>query len=163
MKLVVLGSGTSVPHPERASAGFWLETKAGTILLDCSADAPHRMAQEQLDWTNLDAIWISHLHLDHCAGLAPLLFGIKWAPGINERRKPLQIFGCQGITHLLNAINEAHNYKLFEQPFAVELHEFRPTEHACPVEMLAGIQAQIISTPHRPESLALKLKEPDGP
>jgi len=28
------------------------------------------MAQERVDWPNLDVIWISHLHLDHCGGLA---------------------------------------------------------------------------------------------
>ena len=37
MQLVVLGSGTSVFHPRRASAGFWLQTTGGSILLDCSA------------------------------------------------------------------------------------------------------------------------------
>src|SRR2546421_255498 len=118
MQLIVLGSGTAVFHPQRAAAGFWLETETGSILLDCSADAPHRMAQENLDWPNLDAIWISHLHLDHCAGLAPFLFGIKWAAGIDERKQPLRIFGCQGIEKLLKAIDDAHNYKLFDQELA---------------------------------------------
>lgn len=162
MKLVVLGSGTTVPHPRRASSAFWLETEAGTILLDCSAAAPHRMAQEQLDWMNLDAIWISHLHLDHCAGLAPLLAGIKWAPGINQRQKPLQIFGCEGVLKLLVAIDQAHNYKLFEQPFPLEFHEFPPAERPREVRMLPGLRAQVISTPHRAESLALRLTAPNG-
>jgi ribonuclease BN (tRNA processing enzyme) len=58
MKLTILGSGTSVPHPERASPAHWFETPNGTILLDISADAPHRMAQEALDWTQ------SRRHLD---------------------------------------------------------------------------------------------------
>src|SRR5260370_25904407 len=111
MKLVVLGSGTSVPHPHRASAAFWLETSAGSVLLDCSADAAHRMAQENLDWPNLDAIWISHLHLDHCGGLAPLLFGLKWAPQTQARQKPLQIFGWVGIEKLLRATDESNNYR----------------------------------------------------
>lgn len=162
MKLVVLGSGTSVPHPRRAAAAFWLETASGSILLDCSADAPHRMAQENVDWMNLDAIWISHLHLDHCAGLAPLLFGMKWAPGINRRQKPLKIFGCEGVTRLLQAIDESSNYKLFEQPFPLEFHEFAPTEKPRTVEMPAGLGAQIISTPHRQESLAIRLTDADG-
>jgi ribonuclease BN (tRNA processing enzyme) len=162
MKLVVLGSGTSVPHPRRASSAFWLETSSGSLLLDCSADAPHRMAQENLDWMNLDAIWISHLHLDHCAGLAPLLFGIKWGRGINRRRKPLKIFGCEGITKLLKATDESSNYKLFEQPFPLEFHEFAPTEEPRQIEILEGLGAQIISTPHRPESLAIRLTDADG-
>lgn len=85
MKLVVLGSGSSVPHPDRASSVFWLETAAGSLLLDCSCDAAHRMAEENLDWANLDAIWISHLHLDHCGGLAALLFGLKHALRLHKR------------------------------------------------------------------------------
>lgn len=159
MQLVVLGSGTSVFHPHRASAGFWLQTNAGSILLDCSADAPHRMAAENLDWINLDAIWISHLHLDHCAGLAQFLFGIKWAKGIEQRQKPLRIFGCQGIEKLLKAIDESHSYKLFEQPFAIEIHEIEPSDTVTQINLLPGLQIETVSTPHRAESLAIRLTE----
>jgi ribonuclease BN (tRNA processing enzyme) len=162
MQLIVLGSGTSVFHPQRASAGFWLQTNSGSILLDCSADAPHRMAQENLDWRNLDAIWISHLHLDHCAGLPPFLFGIKWAPGIVDRKKPLRITGCEGIEKLLKAIDDAHNYKLFEQNFAIEIHEFEPAEEHHTFDLPGGLTAEIISTPHRAESLAIRLTDQTG-
>jgi len=159
MHLVVLGSGTSVLHPRRASAGFWLQTEAASILLDCSADAPHRMAQENLDWLNLDAIWISHLHLDHCAGLAPFLFGIKWATGIEQRRKALKVFGCEGITKLLKAIDEAHHYKLFEQPFPIEINEIHPSESPTSLDLHEGLKVETISTPHRAESLAIRVSD----
>ena len=69
-----------MPHPHRATPAFWLETSKGTVVLDFGADAPHRMAQENLDWPGLDSIWISHFHLDHMGGLTPFLFGVKWAP-----------------------------------------------------------------------------------
>jgi ribonuclease BN (tRNA processing enzyme) len=159
MQLVVLGSGTSVFHPQRAAAAFWLQTGAGSLLLDCSADAPHRMAAENLDWMNLDAIWISHLHLDHCAGLAPFLFGIKWAQGIEHRHKPLRIFGCQGIEKLLKAIDESHHYKLFEQPFPIEIHEIAPHDQVTPYDLLPGIDIATMSTPHRAESLAIRISD----
>ena len=162
MQLVVLGSGTSVFHPRRASAGFWLQTEAGSILLDCSADAPHRMAEENLDWPNLDAIWISHLHLDHCGGLTPFLFGIKWAPGIGHRRKPLRIIGCQGVEKLARAIDDSHAYKLFEQAFPLEFHEITATDEPKNIELIEGLPAQTISTPHRPESLALRITDTNG-
>jgi ribonuclease BN (tRNA processing enzyme) len=156
VKLVVLGSGTSVPHPERASAAFWLETETGSVLLDCSADAPHRMAAENLDWPNLDAVWISHLHLDHCGGLAPLLFGLKWAPQTQARTKPLKIYGCTGLARLLKAIDDANSYKLFELPFPIELEEVKDQTG---FRLLSDLDAQTFATPHTRESLALRLRD----
>ena len=155
MLLVVLGSGTSVPHPQRASAAFWLETDGGSMLLDCGADAMHRMAQEHLDWANLDAIWISHLHLDHCGGLASLLFGMKHSSQTQSRRKPLRVFSCGGIGRLLKAIDEANNYRLFKQPFPVEMHEFSDSGKA--FSPFAGVRSETFKTPHTRESLALRL------
>src|SRR4028119_366959 len=128
MKFIVLGSGTSVPHPHRSSSGYWVETANGSILLDCSASAIHRMAQEKLDWANLDAIWISHFHLDHVGGLAPFLFGSRNAPAMRARRKPLQIFGAKGLKKLLAAFDRANEYKLFRQPFPLEIEEVEPLE-----------------------------------
>lgn len=159
MNLVVLGSGTSVPHPERASAGFWLETEAGSLLLDCGADAAHRLAEENLDWPNLDAIWVSHLHLDHCGGLASFLFGTKHAPQTQGRRKPLTIVGCRGITKLLSAIDDANNYGLFDQPFPVELREITA---AGEFEILSDLRANFFSTRHTEESLAIRLTDHSG-
>src|SRR5215216_139330 len=126
MNLVVLGSGTSVPHPQRASSAHWLETSRGTILLDASAAAVHRMAQERLDWVNLDAVWISHFHLDHVGGLAPFLFGTKYAPQTQGRRKPLTVYGPRGLEKLFRAFDAANDYGLARQPFPLELREVAP-------------------------------------
>lgn len=117
------------------------------------------MAQEHVDWPNLDAIWISHLHLDHCGGLASLLFGLKWAPQSQERQKPLKIFGCQGIGKLLTAIDESNNYRLFEQRFPIELNE---VSGAAAFEMMPGLRAQTFPTPHTRESIALRLTDKYG-
>jgi ribonuclease BN (tRNA processing enzyme) len=156
MRLVVLGSGTAVPHPRRASASHWLEARGGTVLLDCSAPAIHRMAQEDCDWVNLDAIWISHFHLDHVGGLAPFLFGTKHAPQTRARRKPLTIFGARGLEKLFRAFDEANDYKLLSQPFPVRVREVAPgTEF----EIVTGLRAETFSTPHTRESLALRLTE----
>jgi ribonuclease Z len=159
MKLVVLGSGTSVPHPQRAAAAFWLETASGLILLDCGADATHRMAQEEVDWPNLDAIWISHLHLDHCGGLASFLFGLKWAPQTKDRQQPLRIAGCEGIGNLLKAIDESNNYGLFEQRFPIEVEE---VTGGADFGLMPGLRVQTASTPHTRESIALRLTESGG-
>jgi len=160
VKLVVLGSGTSVPHPERSSSAFWLETKAGSVLLDVGASAVHRIAQEGLGWVELDAIWISHFHLDHVGGLAPFLFGTKYAPQTQARRKPLTIFGPRGTNKLLRAFDRAGKYELLEQPFPLEVREIAPRAE---FEILPGLRARTLSTPHTRESVALRLTdEHDG-
>ena len=159
MLLVVLGSGTSVPHPQRSSSAHWLETGSGSLLLDPSATAMHRMAQENLDWVNLDAIWVSHFHLDHVGGLAPLLFGTKHAPQTQARRKPLLIYGGRGLKKLLRAFDEANNYGLLKQPFAVEIREVAPRSS---FELLPNLQAQTFSTLHTRESLAIRLTNERG-
>ena len=159
MKLTILGSGTSVPHPRRAASSYWLETSRGSLLLDISADAPHRMAQERLDWPNVDAIWISHFHLDHMGGLAPFLFGSRWAPQIQSRTKPLRIFGPNGLRRIIQAVNDSNNYKLFQQAFPVEVVEVGPGED---FEIIPGLVANTFSTPHTEDSLALRLKDEDS-
>ena len=155
MKFIVLGSGTSVPHPDRSSAGFWLETKTGSLLLDCSASAVHRMAQERLDWAKTDAIWISHFHLDHVGGLPAFLFGTKYAPETQERRKPLKIFGAKGLKKLIEAFDKANEYNLLKQPFPVEIIEVEPLEK---FPIFDELKAVCFDTPHTAESLAIHLR-----
>jgi len=156
MKLTILGSGTSTPHPQRASAAHWLETSKGTVLLDISADAPHRMAQEHLDWSNLDAIWISHFHLDHLGGLPAFLFASKWALQTQSRTKPLRVFGGQGLRKIVEAVSGSIDYRLLEQAFEVQIVEVAPNAD---FEVLRGLPATTLKTPHTSESLALRLKD----
>jgi ribonuclease BN (tRNA processing enzyme) len=159
MRLVVLGSGTSFPHPRRAASAHWIQTDAGAALLDISADAPTRMAEEHLDWSQLDAIWVSHFHLDHVGGLPPYLFGMRSSPVTQQRRKPLRIFGAAGLKKLLATIDQANNYRLFEQPFPLDIVEVEPGQN---FDLLPQLHATTFKTPHTPESLAIRLTEQGG-
>ena len=158
MKLVVLGSGSSIPHPKRSSSGYWLETTGGTLLLDCSASVASRMAANALDWPNLDAIWISHFHLDHCGGLAPFLAGTKHSAVMKQRTKPLKIFGPPGIKNLISGFSDVNNYRLLEQPFPVEVIEI---EEQNKFEILQNVEAVALKTPHTDESHAIHIRDAD--
>lgn len=158
MKLIILGSGSTIPHPTRSSSAYWLETSGGTILLDCSAPAPLRMAQEKLDWPNLDAIWISHFHLDHCGGVAPFLAGTKHAEAMKKREKPLRIFGAKGLKKLIDGFSQVNNYRLLEQPFPVEVVEIEELEK---FEIVPGVEAVAMKTPHTGESHAIHILDTD--
>ena len=159
MKLVVLGSGTANPHSKRSSSGFWLETESGNILMDLSASAVHRLAQEGLNWGNIDALWISHFHLDHCAGLAPFLFATRHAPETQGRTKPLRIFGAKGLKDLLNEFDRIADSKLLQQSFPVEVIE---TGHLEPFKILEDVTSISMSTPHTHDSYAIRITDNSG-
>ncbi len=110
------------------------------------------------DWPNLDAIWISHFHLDHVGGLAPFLAGTKHSDKMKKREKPLRIFGPVGIRSLLERFSDVNNYKLFEQPFPLEVVEIEPLEN---FEIVEGVAAAAMSTPHTDESCALHIRDAD--
>ena len=159
MKLVVLGSGTSVPHPRRSSSAYWVEAGGRTLLLDPSAASVHRMPQEDCDWAELDAVWVSHFHLDHVGGLAPFLFGTKYAPQTQKRTKPLHVYGGSGLKRLLEKFDGAYDYGLFRQPFPLEVREVSPRAE---FDVFDGLRAETFSTPHTRESLAVRLTETGG-
>ncbi|HZB44665.1 MAG TPA: ribonuclease Z [Pyrinomonadaceae bacterium] len=159
MKLVVLGSGTSVPHPRRSSSAYWVEAGGRTLLLDPSAACVHRMPQENCDWAGLDAVWVSHFHLDHVGGLAPFLFGTKYAPQTQKRTKPLHVYGGYGLKRLLEKFDGAYDYGLFRQPFPLEVREVSPRAE---FDVFDGLRAETFSTPHTRESLAVRLTETGG-
>ncbi|PYS99834.1 MAG: hypothetical protein DMF63_10080 [Acidobacteria bacterium] len=159
MELTVIGSGTAVPHPLRSSSGYWLQTANGKLLLDFSASALHRMAEENLEWWDLDAIWISHFHLDHCAGIAPFLFASIAAPIIRDRKKPLKFFGAPGLRRLMECFDDAGNGKLLNQHFPIEIIEI---DELNSFEIVEGVEAVAHSTPHTPDSHAIHLREKDS-
>lgn len=160
MKFILLGSGCSVPHSERTSSAYWIETQQEKkILLDCSASSIFRMAQENLDWYDLDSIWISHFHLDHFGGVMPFLFGTKWAPQTQNRKKTMRIFGPVGLEKRLQDFDSISNYDLFNQPFPLEIVEVEPLEE---FEISDGVVAVAYKTPHNQESLAISLCDSSG-
>ena len=114
------------------------------------------MVSAGLDWSNLDTIWISHFHLDHVGGLAPLLAGTKHAEEMNARKKPLRIFGPSGLGSLIDRFSDANNYGLLEQPFPVEIIEVEALE---PFEIVARVEATAMKTPHTDESLAIQVRD----
>lgn len=114
------------------------------------------MAQENLPWHELEAVWVSHFHLDHAGGLAPFLFGTKHAPETQGRTKPMRVYGPVGLRELLDGFSAANDYKLFSQPFPLEIVEVEPLE---PFEIVDGVEAVAMKTPHTPESLAIRFND----
>lgn len=84
MQLTVLGCRAGMPGEGQPSSGYLVDTGTTKILLDCGPGiATALSAYDQAE--SLDAVVISHMHVDHCHDLLPLgkslLFPLAHYPG----------------------------------------------------------------------------------
>jgi ribonuclease BN (tRNA processing enzyme) len=83
MKLTFIGTGT-LNSKEMFHSNALFETPDGKrMLLDCGADCRHALKATGLWWENIDAIYLSHLHGDHCGGLEQIGFARKFNPNLS--------------------------------------------------------------------------------
>jgi ribonuclease BN (tRNA processing enzyme) len=80
MRLRVVGCSPAWPNPGGAQSGYLVEADGRRMLLDCGPGVLPRLRQEQ-PWPRLDAIVITHFHLDHWGDLVPWAFGGLFGAG----------------------------------------------------------------------------------
>lgn len=74
MRLTVIGCSPAWPNPGQAHAGLLVEG-AGSVLLDCGPGVLSVLRARAAGWPHVDAIVLSHLHLDHCGDVIGWLWG----------------------------------------------------------------------------------------
>ena len=89
MRLNVIGSSPAWPNPGGAHSGYLLEGP-GRLLLDCGPGVLARLREESA-WPQVDAIAITHFHLDHCGDLVPWVWGSLAGPGAGLERPELWV------------------------------------------------------------------------
>jgi ribonuclease BN (tRNA processing enzyme) len=79
VRLTVIGCSPAWPNPGGAQSGYLVEGP-GRLLVDCGPGVLSRLREREA-WPRVDAIAISHLHLDHTADLVGWLWGTTMGPG----------------------------------------------------------------------------------
>ncbi len=136
MKVTLLGSGTSLPDPDRVQSGILVEVGNQTILFDVGSGTLHRLTQTQVDVTSIDAVFITHFHIDHCSDFIPLCQTL-WLSGY---RKTLKLFGPPAMREWARGVLEVA-FPYLRGKIRIELLELeeRETVYLGPVAISTSI------------------------
>ncbi|GGM53932.1 ribonuclease BN (tRNA processing enzyme) [Halarchaeum rubridurum] len=106
MRATVLGTGSALPDGERAQSGLLVRDGATRILVDCGSGVLERLARTETGVTGLDAVCLTHGHVDHVSDLLPLLKA-RW---LADCADALPVVGPPGTTELVDGLLDVHDY-----------------------------------------------------
>ncbi len=126
MKLTVIGSSPAWPNPGGAHSGYLLESREGErLLLDCGPGVLSRLRAAE-EWPRVDAIAITHFHLDHWGDLVPWVWGSMYRATNGKVARPTLWVYEGGREHLEGLGTRLGFPDMFERVF--ELREYRDGE-----------------------------------
>ena len=116
-RVILLGTGTPNPEPERMGPSVAIVSGARAYLVDCGPGVVRRAAQSGIEMAQLTRVFVTHLHSDHTAGYPDLIL----TPPNAGRIDPLQAYGPPGL-HAMTA----HILEAWKQDLAIRLHGGQP-------------------------------------
>lgn len=166
MRITVLGKSPSWQDAGGACSGFLLQDGATNVLLDCGNGVFGKLRQH-LDYTEIDAVLISHLHADHILDLVPFSYALTYAPkqqpvpvhtwpGTDTPARP-RLIAPPGASRLFRrVVGSWGNDDLIENAFRIE--EYGPGDT---VEV-GEIRASFHPVPHFIDTFAINVTAADG-
>ena len=94
MELRVLGKSPAWQDAGGACSGYLVVGEGTRLLLDCGSGVFGKL-RAVVDYAEVDAVVISHLHADHILDLVPFASGLVYAP----RHQPVPVDGHPGTDH----------------------------------------------------------------
>ncbi len=101
-KVHILGCGSAIPTAQHYPSSQVVELRGKLFMIDCGEGTQRQFRLQKLNFQRLVAIFISHLHGDHCFGLIGLISTL----GLLGRTGDLQIIGTKGLKNFLEPFLE---------------------------------------------------------
>jgi ribonuclease BN (tRNA processing enzyme) len=79
VKLTVLGASGTYPRPGGATNGFLVREKGTCLVLDLGNGCLSNLLKD-VDPGGLDAVVVTHMHIDHFGDLYPLFYALRFDP-----------------------------------------------------------------------------------
>lgn len=91
MQVTVLGKSPSWQDVDGACSGYLVTEGTTTLLLDCG-NGVFGQLRKVVDYVDVDAVAVSHMHADHCIDLFPYAYALTYTP----RQQPVPVAGHPG-------------------------------------------------------------------
>lgn len=155
MEILFLGTSSGTPTRQRNMSGVALRLRGVRqwVLVDCAEGTQHRILRTPLSLMSLRAVFITHMHGDHCYGLPGLLA----SAGLLNRSEPLTIVGPPPLRGMIEAIMAASELTL---PYPVTFLTPHDLEDASLLqEALPDLAVEATALSHRIPSWAYGFTE----
>lgn len=119
----ILGCGSALPTPRHNASSQIVELRGKLFMIDCGEGTQTAMRRSHISFSNLMAVFISHLHGDHCLGL----IGMISTFGLLGRTQKLHVYAHKDLQPIFNAAMEMFCANL---EYEVEFHSIDPTSRA---------------------------------
>jgi len=96
LSVAFLGTGGPVPTALRGTASLLVTRGGDRLMFDCG-EGTQRQLRLSTGLVQVDELYLTHFHLDHCLGLPGLLKTYD----LNDRTEPLSLFGPVGLNRML--------------------------------------------------------------
>jgi ribonuclease Z len=150
LSLFFAGTAGSVPTARRGLPAILLRAGGDRILLDCGEGTQQQLLRS-VGLPELDAIFVTHFHLDHWLGLVGMLKTFD----LRARERPLTIFGPPGLHALFAALRPV----MGRTGYALALEELEPHEEV----RFDGYAIGAFPVKHRVEAYGYAFVEDDRP
>lgn len=120
--VTILGNSSAKPTPKAHPSAQVVNLNEQYYLVDAGEGVQQQLIRRGISPLRLRAVFISHLHGDHCFGLFPLIATL----GLEGKRTPLDIYAPAPMGDIL----EYHRKYFWDDlPYEVKWHEVKTTEH----------------------------------
>lgn len=107
-RVTLLGTGAPEPSPERFGASTLIEAGPHKILIDAGRGATIRLAQLHIPLGSIEALFLTHYHSDHTAGIPDLWLTGWLPPPFGQRKSPFRVIGPTGAVELMSNLERAY-------------------------------------------------------
>jgi len=97
MIVTTTGTGTPIPHPDRAGPGTHVQFGDLRLQFDVGRMTLNRLVQMDVAPRDLSAVFLTHYHSDHLAGLTDLALS-HWVMDWHDDAEPLPVVAPTGHT-----------------------------------------------------------------